>query len=147
MGEFTCSRANTTGSSWAVQSFVVPAGARTINRIDVGIGARDGFTISVRRGGVDIGSVRAPGGIDEILQAGIGPINVNAGEWLELWVGDADGWTNNGSRLASKLFSVVRTTTDAYAGGAYRTTNNCPGQAPGAQTLPYDMQARIIGST
>lgn len=146
-GEFTCSRSAPGGSSYAVQGFVVPQGVTSLSTVSVGVGARDAFTVSVHRQGTSIVGVRAPGGVDEILTVDLGRIAVNPGETLELVVGDADGYTNGGTRSPSKLFSVVRTQADAYGPGSYSTTNSCPGQAPAAQSFTADMQARIVGRT
>lgn len=147
VGEFTCSRSAPGGSSYAVQTFVVPQGVHYLSTVSVGVGARDAFTIAVHRQGVSVADVRGPGGTDDIVEVNLGRPAVNPGETLELYVGDADGWTNGGTRSPSKLFGVVRTQADAYGSGSYSTTNNCPGQAPSARSFAADMQARIIGQT
>jgi hypothetical protein len=143
-GEFLCSSNNANGSSWGIQTFAVPGNARFVSNITVGVGGRDGFTISLRRGGQELAGVRVGGGLDANIPVDVGRVAVTPGETLELWVGDGAGWTNNGTRSASRLFNVVATNADTAA-GSYRTTNNCPGQAPGAQTLPGDISASITG--
>lgn len=147
-GEFTCSRNNSRGpASWAIQPFVVPSGVKTLTAVTVGVGASDGFTVMIQRGGSAIWSVRAPGGFDQNASFAAS-IPVTPGETLELWVGDASGWTNGGTRSPSQLFSVVRALGDYIQGGDYRTTNACQGQAPGAQTFSgTDMSAKIVGRT
>jgi hypothetical protein len=147
VGEFTCSRNNPAGSSYAIQSFVVPSGVHVLSKVTVGVGARDAFTVAVRRGGSVVASARIGGGLDANIGVDLGRVRVSPGESLELWVGDADGWTNSGARAASHLFSVVRTPGDTYPSGNYRTTNNCPGQASPGHDFGVDMSARITGST
>lgn len=147
VGEFTCSRSAPGGPSYAVQTFVVPQGVHYLSAVSVGVGARDAFTVAVHRQGATAASIRAPGGTDDVVQVDLARLAVNPGETLELYVGDADGWTNGGTRSPSKLFSVVRTQADAYGSGLYSTTNDCPGQAPPAQSFAADMQARIVGQT
>ncbi len=145
LGEFTCSRNNANGSSWAIQTFAVPSNVRFLASAGVGVGARDAFTIKIRRGVTEIAGTRLGAGVDEVIHVQLGRVPVNPGEVLELWVGDADGWTNGGTRAPSRLFNVVRTQADSYGQGTYRTNNNCPGRAPGAQAFAADMQARLVG--